>query len=84
MQNLDEIEDMHKEDIQQLVQEFLPGVMFIEHGSYPYHARRVERGIEAMQQHDIEKELKRFVSSFCVHVRAVALFPTFLPSFVFP
>lgn len=62
MQNLDEIVDMHKEDIKQLVQEFLPGVMFIEHGSYPYHARRVERGIEAMQQHDIEKELKRFVS----------------------
>jgi hypothetical protein len=53
---------VHKKDTQQLVKEYLPGVMFMEHGSHPYHARRVGRGIEAMQQHDIEKELKRFVS----------------------
>ena len=53
-------------------------------GVSPSHASRVGRGIEAMRHHGIEVELTWFVSWFCVHVRAVPLFPAFLPSFLFP
>ena len=59
---LDEIVGMHDDDIQQLVRQYLPGVMFVAHGKSSSHARRVGRGIEAIRHHGTEAELPRFVS----------------------